>query len=609
MERRARFFSGPLVRVVALPTANPPPDPDPVPDPSPLAEPAAPGARADGSAALRLTAARALDALGFVVAAYDAQRRVLLLREGVGAPLTLAVGLALDTALIAVLAWCAGRRRRGSAARLAWLAAELMLLALPVHGLGALSQSTPTNFGSHAWIAQEWAKLPANLALVARVAGPWAIPPVALVLALAHAAGSRAGRLAAALVAGGAIVASIRLIGEMGADDRIVLYGAVFGLPWLAVAAAGLTGRPRWLTRSGMVASLTALLLASYAGLVPVGHADAFGVAPGVRRVYPAEGHEAAFPLAFLRDFRVDPARGFLYTSFGPTSGLVRIGLGDGVATLIPTPDDLVRHLAPATGTAELFALEWVHGELLTLATEPFAITRRLPLTGPRRYVPMSFLVGRERLAVVFTEEPGLAEIDRGSGAVGRTLDFRALGLTRFRSGAWEAVGDVDDGVMFVEIGATDERGGYTLARIDLESFAVAASAPLPDGGLGLLRIPAHGAVLSAGFFTDRLAELDERTLAVRRILRGPLNCRALVYDGRRDVILASAFLPGELWAIRYADGAVLKRDRIGNKSLSMALDATGDRLYVGNRDGIFEVDLARYLGDGDSPPPAVDAR
>lgn len=554
----------------------------------------------------RASAARALDALAFLVATFDAQRRVLLLREGVGQPLGLALGLALDFAVIAALAWRAARRRRAPLAR---IAVEVALLALPLHALGALSQSAPTIMGSHAWIAQEWAKLPANLALVARVAGPWAALPGLVVLGFAHAAGSRAGRLAAAAVAGTAITASVHLIGAIGADDRVAAYAALFALPWLAVAVAALAGRSRWLTRCALVASIAALLLASYAGLLPAGHARAFLDAPGVRRVYPRAGERADFPLAFLRDFHVDAARGALYTSFGPTSGLVRVGLGDGVATIIPTPDDLVRHLAPAPDGAGLLALEWVHGELLTLSTEPFAIASRLPLTGPRRYVPMSFLVGRDRLAVVFTEEPGLAEVDRASGAVGRTLDFRALGLTRFRSGAWEAVGNVDDGVMFVEIGATDERGGYLLARIDLERFAVTASAPLPDGGLGLLRVPTHGAVLSAGFFTDRIAELDEHTLAVRRVLAAPLNCRALVYDARRDLILATAFLPGELWAIRWADGAVLRRDRIGNKSLSMALDTARDRLYVGSRDGIFEVDLGRYLGEGVAAAASGDAR
>lgn len=577
-----------------------------MPEPSPPAELAAAAPSTTRRAALAATLTRALDAGVFVAATYDAQRRVLLWREGVGVRPVLALGLVVDVLALAALAWHAGRRR-GRAARIGWLVVELALVVLPIHGLGALSQSAPTTFGSHAWIAQEWAKLPANLALVARVAGPWTALPLCAALAFAHAAGAHAGRLMASAAAGAAIVASVRLIGAIGADDRMVLYAAVFALPWLGVAVAGLTRRPRWLTRAAVIASIAALLLTSYAGVIPAGHARAFLAAPGVRRIYPAEGQRADFPLAFLRDFEVEPARDALYTSFGPTSGLVRLGLADHTAAIIPTPDDLVRHLAPAVGSTDLFALEWVHGELLTLSTDPFAIARRLPLTGPRRYVPMSFLVGRDRLAVVFTEEPGLAEIDRATGVVGRTLDFRALGLTRFRSGAWEAVGNVDDGVLFVEIGATDERGGYVLARIDLERFTVAASAPLPDGGLGLLRVPAHAAVLSAGFFTDRIAELDDRTLAVRRTLRGPLNCRALVYDARRDAILATAFLPGELWAMRWSDGAVLRRDRVGNKSLSMALDPNADRLYVGSRDGVFEVDLARYLGDGGASKASGD--
>ena len=76
----------------------------------------------------------------------------------------------------------------------------------------------------------------------------------------------------------------------------------------------------------------------------------------------------------------------------------------------------------------------------------------------------------------------------------------------------------------------------------------------------------------------------------------GPLNVRAMAYDARRDLLLAIAFLPGELWALRYADGVPVARERVGNKSMSLALDPSGDRLYLGSEDGVFRVDLDTFL-------------
>ncbi len=557
-----------------------------------------------------LFAERLGDALLFVWAVYTLARHLLLLAEGVGHSVLHGAWSASCVALLVVLALRRGRHRSHGPSRVLWIVVEAALLGAPLWSLAALSQRAPSELGSHAWIAQEWAKLPANLGIIARASPTTAVLHAALALGLVATAAAQV-RWLPACVAAGALAASMQLLTAIGADDRIVFYGAVFGLPWATVLATAALARWRWLARAALPASLTSLLLVSYAGLVPWGSSRDFAADPAVTRVYPTGDDAPRFPLAFLRDFELDAEGATLFTSFGPTSGLVRLDLEHGAATLVPTPDDLVRHLIadPLPGGG-LLALEWVHGALLTLTPEPFAIVARQALTGPRRYVPMSFLAGGSRVIVVFTEEPGIAELDRGSGEIRRWLSFRDRGLTRFRSGAWEMVGDVEEGFAIVEIGATDEAGAYRMVRVDLERFAIESDGPLADGGLALTRVPRHRSVLSAGFFTDRITELDERTLVTRRALVGPLNCRALAYDARRDVIYALAFLPGELWTIRYGDGAVLRRDRVGNKALSLELDAARDRLYVGSRDGIFAIELARYLGAAvDVAAPSVESR
>jgi hypothetical protein len=69
-----------------------------------------------------------------------------------------------------------------------------------------------------------------------------------------------------------------------------------------------------------------------------------------------------------------------------------------------------------------------------------------------------------------------------------------------------------------------------------------------------------------------------------------------MAFDAERDLLVAVAFLPGELWMLRYADAEVVARARVGNKSMSLAVDGPRDHLYVGSEDGVFRVDLTAFL-------------
>lgn len=541
----------------------------------------------------------AVDAPLSVAAIYLAIRAGLLGADGALAPGAAAAAVAGWVAVLAALgaiAWRTGltlRHPREIVLEGGFLGVTIAVpIALAVWG---------GNEGiSWLWLAQEWAKIPANFVLLERLT-PWlgwagaALFAVHVGFAAACGRSRRAG-LAAALVPVAIAVTLVVWLSRITAGARIIVYLIAYVLPWGGAAVGLARGRARLAARAAAIGVTMGGLLVHYLGVLPLGHAD-FASHAGVTRIYPRDGEAPAVPLAFLRDFELDAGRNAIYSAYGPTSGILRLDLGSGVLEPIEVGNGLVRHLRPSPDPARLLAIDWVLGGMLRITKEPFAIEEnQIALKGPGRRVPMSFLVGERKAYVVYTELPGLAEVDLASGAIERTLSFRDLGLTRFRSGAWEAVGDAGRRFLVVELGAVDAAGRYLLVRIDLDSFAVVATQEVPDGGLAILWVPERNAIFTAGFFTDRVFEFDATTLAPRRTITGPLNVRAMAYDTRRDLLLAIAFLPGELWALRYADGVAVARERVGNKSMSLAVDAPGDRLYLGSEDGVFRVELDRFL-------------
>ena len=70
-----------------------------------------------------------------------------------------------------------------------------------------------------------------------------------------------------------------------------------------------------------------------------------------------------------------------------------------------------------------------------------------------------------------------------------------------------------------------------------------------------------------------------------------------MLYDPKRDLFYALAFLPGELWAFRYDDPTqIVKRVPIGKKAQSLMLDPVDDVLWAGSQEGVFRIELAKWL-------------
>jgi hypothetical protein len=200
-----------------------------------------------------------------------------------------------------------------------------------------------------------------------------------------------------------------------------------------------------------------------------------------------------------------------------------------------------------------------------------------------------------------YSERPGVAEYSLRPLRLRRFINLRESGLTRFRSGVWKAALDPVRNKLFVELGMTDLRDKFLIARIDLKTFKIDGTAELPEGGLELTTIPGKRRVIATSFFSNKLYEFDMDTMKSTRVLRGPASCRNLVYDKRRELLIGTGFLNGDLRIMDFRTGRTLARANVGNKAASLFLTPGSDSLYLGSARGIFRVDMSRFLESADT--------
>ena len=87
-----------------------------------------------------------------------------------------------------------------------------------------------------------------------------------------------------------------------------------------------------------------------------------------------------------MRELVLSPDRRFLYTIFGPSSGIVRIDLEqDDVHVL--TVHGLSRYLWPDFENNEIVTVDWDVGDFLVFSADPFARARRVNLLEGKRLV------------------------------------------------------------------------------------------------------------------------------------------------------------------------------------------------------------------------------
>lgn len=534
------------------------------------------------------------DAVLFAFALYKGMEYSLLKVDGVVSTGVLAAVLVLVFAALAGLRWGHVRRYGGrlfpGLALEAITAGAIMLLAAKL----SLVQGKGQSFS---WLPLEWHKLLDNHLLLVKVT-PWFALLLSALTALTVYNMVRGRRLIlvpalAALIA--LTYFQCLLMAKQGTlGVYLVMYVAPVGV---TLAAAG-ANRPRLGARAAIISAASLILLWHYIGWMPVIFNRSFLHAPGVRKIYPEAGRKPDFPLAFIRDFEVDPKRSFLFTAYGPTSGMVRINLMTGEATVKETTAELVRYISLVPEQREFFALDWMNSDMLTVSMDTMQVLKRENVYfGIRNlYVPVFYIVKGNKMYATYSERPGIAEFTLRPLKLNRWINLRDEGVTKFRSGVWKATIDPVKNKLYAEVGMTDIRDKFLIIRVDLETFKVDGRAELPEGGMELTGIPSKRRLIAASFFSRKFYEFDMDTMAQVRTFTGPISCRNLLYDAKRDMLIGTGFLDGELRFIDYESGKTIKRSRVGNKAASLFLTPENDFLYLGSSWGIFSVNIEEFL-------------
>lgn len=447
------------------------------------------------------------------------------------------------------------------------------------------------------WIPLEWYKLPQNMKLCIMVTPE--IVALFIFFQFLSIAAFTFGKqkLSIGTVLSTFLLISVKLITMQAGIGRTLFYMLFFCSPFLFACFGILKNWPRFFSRSLAVATCGVLILAFYTGLLPLTNNAEISSAPGVHEIYPARNDKSIFPLTYMRNIFVNKDETQAFVSYGPTSGIVKIFPETGKAKALRGLG-LVRYFYTRDASPFIFAIDWLHAEWLIIDKNKFRVADSRNILDRTLIVPMNFIVTDKNVFVVSTEYPALTKFRRAPWEKLAQISFKKSGLTKFNSGAWIAAYDTQKKQIYVELGMVDLSNAFVVAQIDAETMRIKKTLRLPEGGLELLAIPEKRALLLGSFYSHNLYEIDMDTLTVRRVITGPLTCRNLVYDAKRNLLYGLSFSHGDFWAINYATGKLLKRITCGKKPSVMFLSKNNEHLYIGSAAGIFKINLDAFLKD-----------
>lgn len=470
---------------------------------------------------------------------------------------------------------------------------------------------------SNYWMPTEWLKLPRAILFGARVSFPF-LAAYTVILAVGFARWSR-GRTGVLMYMGLAVAMAMTIYCAriIGMDNRGRIYVFALGLPWVLTFIGIKLESARMVCRSLGFLLVVMAVLPFYFGLVPYfpkspaasrvicaatpGCRMEFGSGPltpgpGIRRLYPKPGESPEFPMSFLRQFYYDRGRRLLFSAYGQTCGFLRFDMRSNEMEVMEF-HSLVRYIWSEDSLPYLLAPDWLTGDILMLDKDAFRISRRINRSDGIVRVPMAMIDAGDYLYLLSTELPAVEQYRKDTLERTRRVDFKALGLTPFSHGAYALALDDEKGWGFAQLGTYDLKSTFRLVRLGIPDLTVQSSRFIRAGSVIMTALPQKGAVLMYDYYTRRVTEVDEKTLRVRRTFDGVLNCRNTVYDPSRDMLYMAGTGFGELAAVDYATGKIVRNFFVGNKASSLVYLPEEDTLLVGSGSGIYRVDLRKFTG------------
>lgn len=537
-----------------------------------------------------------IDAAVVCVLLYALVRSVFLYREGLlsaGSILWMASACVVYEVMAAW--WMQGSN---PARMLRWLANGIFLFTIAGFCMPWFFTSiTPQKAVSTLWMPLEWLKVPSNLLLMKEVSPVffyafW----LATVVVIFMFAGGKRRWLPAALVAAFVVFYAVR-VSALDVGARLVWY-LLFALPYIVVILACFTDRYRFGSRLLAASNAVVIVILFYIGVFPLAPSRASLEEQGFEFIYPPPGARSEIDLQFLRGLRLDTGGRYLYSSYGPTSGVFQIDLETG-ELLLHKVFGVCRHLHLDETAGFLYALDWLNTDLMKFRAPGLELMETIDIFDGTVVSAVNFSVVGGKLYLVSSDYPALSRYDLQTLKKEAHINFHETGLTRFRGGAWTGVPGMGGGKIFVEMGAVDLANTFLLLRIDTESFTFEKKMILPEGGMGLAEIPGRDKLLAASFFTNNIYQINERKMKVERVIDGPLTCREMEFDTARGLLFALGFTRGDLHVIDLKTGKALRKLNVGSKGLGLRYHAPRDELYLGTSAGIMKIEVPQLLKSG----------
>jgi len=556
------------------------------------------------------------DAAIYLGAAYIVQQSRLLYAEGVLSP-----GLNLGAVILCLAAVFSvsvlhekhfGRQSAPAAA-----ADALIFLAIALGPVAATELVRPEAGMSFSWMPTEWLKLPRAILFGLKISFPFFMLYTFFILAGLYLMVKKGWRFPLVIAAGAAVAAALYCTSTIDLDERAILY-VMMMCPPAALAAAALWLRSeRMAGRSFLLLLVVMTVLPFYFGLVPwfPGPPPANNLictmspgcsmqfeesgeqpVPGAEKLYPAPCEKAEFPLVFMRDIYYDRSMQMLFSTYGPTCGFVRLDMSSGEMEVMKYRS-LIRYLWSEEDLPYILAPDWIYSGIITIDKKTFRITGRASPHLDRLRVPMQLVDDGDYLYLLSTELPMLVRFDRETLQLAGYIDFYEMGLTPHSHGAYAMALDPSRGYAFVQLGVYDVAGRFRLVRVNLGDLSVSAARWIRTGSTIMTALPEKGSVLMYDYYGRAVTEVDAETLDTRRTFDGVVNCRATVYDSRRDLLYMVGSGFGELAVIDYASGEIIADYHLGNRAGSLYYSDEEDALYAGSGSGIYRIDAAKLTG------------
>lgn len=533
-----------------------------------------------------------LDAIIYVVVLYKSIEISLLILDKVISGFYYYVFIVLGFGLILILNVIYSRLLNLNLIK--YLVTEVIFLAIIFYLPNHLYLVPPSKGMTSVWLPLEWHKLYKNFILMSQITPMFFLGGIMVILTFTKQIinGKKKYINIVLLIFALLVTYSLTFITKKKAG----IYFVAFELPILFCLFAVKYSYFRIFTRLIIVSFLGFMIFGHYVGFLPVYVKNELKNLKGVEEIYPLN-NKPDFPLVFMREFYVDVNKNFLFTSYGPASGVVKVNLKNGKAEVLEV-QGLVRYIYSLDNINKLYALDWDVGDFLIFQKYPFVLSEKINILTNKLIAPWDFDFYKNKVYVTFHEYASLVEYQLYPFKQLREIFFKDLKLTKFSSGGLRCVIDEENKKIFAEVGMIDLSNKFVLLKIDLKTFKVEKKVVIPEGGLDLLFLKNKKSVIATSFFSNNFYEFNSQTLKLKRTFKGPINCRNVLYDKKRDYLYATSFLGGGFYVLRYSDGKIIKKIKVGKKSASLFFDDKNDVIYLGSSYGIYKIKLKRFLSE-----------